>query len=150
MNILARQEVINPATVLVGSEGTLGIITSAKLNLVDLPAYKTLYLIHFQDLGEALSTVPEILKTQPSAVELIDRMLIQLARANPAYRPLLESIQGDPEAVLAVEYQADDLKLISNQEILLKRFGAVIPLLDPESQARIWKARKAGLGIFIK
>ncbi len=147
LNILSRQVVINPSVLLVGSEGTLGIITSAKLNLVPLPVHRTLYLIHFQDLAEALSVVPEILKTQPSAVELIDLMLIQLARTNPAYRPLLESIEGDPEAVLAVEYQADDLNSISDRETVLSRFGTVVPLLDPESQARIWKARKVGMGI---
>ena len=149
LNILEKQDILNPATMLAGSEGTLGIITAAKLNLVDLPAHRTLYLIHFQDLGEALATVPEILQTQPSAVELIDRMLIQLARANPAYKPLLESIQGNPEAVLAVEYQADDLQSISTQDSQLKRFGPVVPLLDPESQAKIWKARKVGLGILL-
>jgi len=147
LNILARQKAINPATLLVGSEGTLGIITAAKLNLVPRPAHKTLYLIHFQDLGEALSVMPEILETQPSAVELIDRMLIRLARANPAYRPLLEAIQGDPEAVLAVEYQADDQGSITGKENLLKRFGPTVPLIEPRAQDQIWKARKVGLGI---
>ena len=147
LNILAGQESINPAVLLAGSEGTLGIITAAKLNLVPLPAYKTLYLIHFEDLGEALSVVPAILETQPSAVELIDRMLIELARANPAYRPLLEAILGNPEAVLAVEYQADDLDSISSNEGLLKKYGSVVPLINPHDQAKIWKARKVGLGI---
>ncbi len=149
LNILAGQKAINPATLLVGSEGTLGIITAAKLNLVTLPANKTLYLVHFKELGEALSVVPEILGTLPSAVELIDRMLIQLARANPAYRPLLESIQGEPEAVLAVEYQADELNSISGMENLLKKYGPVVPLLDPKDQAKVWKARKVGLGILL-
>jgi FAD/FMN-containing dehydrogenase/Fe-S oxidoreductase len=149
LNILAGQKAINPATLLVGSEGTLGIITAAKLNLVSLPANKTLYLVHFRELGEALSVVPEILETQPSAVELIDRMLIQLARANPAYRPLLEAIQGEPEAVLAVEYQADELNSISGMENLLKKYGPVVPLLDPKDQAKVWKARKVGLGILL-
>jgi FAD/FMN-containing dehydrogenase/Fe-S oxidoreductase len=149
LNILAGQKAINPATLLVGSEGTLGIITAAKLNLVTLPANKTLYLVHFTELGEALSVVPEILETQPSAVELIDRMLIQLARANPAYRPLLEAIQGEPEAVLAVEYQADELNSISGKENLLKKYGPVVPLLDPKDQAKVWKARKVGLGILL-
>jgi Fe-S oxidoreductase/FAD/FMN-containing dehydrogenase len=147
LNILARQKALNPATLLVGAEGTLGIITSAKLNLVPLPAHKVLYIIHFQDLGEALSTVPEILETKPSAVELIDRMLIQLARANPAYRPLLGAIEGDPEAVLVVEYQADQLGSITGKENLLKRFGPTIPLVDAQAQNKIWKARKVGLGI---
>jgi FAD/FMN-containing dehydrogenase/Fe-S oxidoreductase len=147
LNILAAQETLNPAVLLAGSEGTLGIITSAKLNLVPLPASTTLYLVHFQDLGEALSSVPEILKTNPSAVELIDSMLIRLARANPAYQPLLKSIQGDPEAILAVEYQADDPDPISNMDQTLKRFGPTVPLLEVKEQARIWKARKVGLGI---
>lgn len=147
LNILAGQKAINPATLLVGSEGTLGIITAAKLNLVPRPTHKTLYLIHYQDLGEALSTAPEILETQPSAVELIDRMLIRLARANPAYRPLLEAIQGDPEAVLAVEYQANDQGSITGKENLLKRFGPTVPLIEPQAQDKIWKARKVGLGI---
>ena len=149
LNILAEQKAINPATLLVGSEGTLGIITAAKLNLVTLPANKTLYLVHFKELGEALSVVPEILESLPSAVELIDRMLIQLARANPAYRPLLEAIQGEPEAVLAVEYQADELNSISGKENLLKKYGHVVPLLDPKDQAKVWKARKVGLGILL-
>jgi FAD/FMN-containing dehydrogenase/Fe-S oxidoreductase len=147
LNILAQQEFINPATLLVGSEGTLGIITAAKLKLVPRPAYKTLYLIHFQDLGEALSATPEILETQPSAVELIDSMLIQLARGNPSYRPLLEAIQGVPEAVLAVEYQADDPNSITGKENLLKHFGPIVPLIEHQAQDRIWKARKVGLGI---
>jgi FAD/FMN-containing dehydrogenase/Fe-S oxidoreductase len=147
LNILAGQKAINPATLLVGSEGTLGIITAAKLNLVSRPAHKILYLIHYQDLGEALSSVPEILETQPSAVELIDRMLIQLARANPAYRPLLEAIQGDPEAVLAVEYQADDPGSITGKDHMLKRYGPTVPLVETQAQDQIWKARKVGLGI---
>ena len=76
-------------------------------------------------------------------------MLIQLARANPAYRPLLEAIQGEPEAILAVEYQADELNSISGKENLLKKYGPVIPLLNPKEQAKIWKARKVGLGILL-
>ena len=147
LNILAQQDLLNPAVLLAGSEGTLGLITAATLNLVPLPTHKTLYLVHFNELKAALESVPSILETQPSAVELIDRMLIQLARANPAYRPLLNPIQGDPEAVLAIEYQGEDLAALSGKENLFTQFGLTVPLLDPEAQAGIWKARKAGLGI---
>ena len=147
LQVLARNEDLNPATLLVGAEGTLGLITSAKLNLVSVPEFRTLYLIHFDDLGSALTCMPEILKSNPSAVELIDSMLLRLARANPAYRPLLEAIQGDPEAVLAVEYQGNELKPLTGKETLLSAFGPTIPLLEPTAQAKIWKARKVGLGI---
>jgi FAD/FMN-containing dehydrogenase/Fe-S oxidoreductase len=147
LQVLARQETINPAVLLVGSEGTLGVITSARLNLVPLPAYKTLYLVHFQELRAALEVVPEILETNPSAVELIDRMLIRLARANPAYQPLLDAIVGDPEAVLAVEYQGDQFDQLTGKDRFLDRFGPTAVLHTPEAQAKIWKARKVGLGI---
>jgi len=147
LNILAQQQSLNPAVLLAGSEGTLGVITSAKLNLVPIPPHKTLYLIHFNKLKTALDCIPEILESKPSAVELIDQMLIELARANPAYRNLLDAIQGNPAAVLAVEYQGNDLRKLSGKGKLLSSFGHTVLLLDPDQQARIWKARKVGLGI---
>jgi FAD/FMN-containing dehydrogenase/Fe-S oxidoreductase len=147
LQVLSQQENFNPALLLAGSEGTLGLVTSARLNLVPVPAYRTLYLIQFQELGAALEVVPEILETKPSAVELIDRMLIQLARANPAYRPLLEAIGGNPEAVLAVEYQGEEFNQLTGREKILGRFGPTTVLLEPDAQAKIWKARKVGLGI---
>lgn len=147
LNILAQQQRLNPAILLAGSEGTLGVITSAKLNLVPIPPHKTLYLIHFNELKAALDCVPAILESKPSAVELIDQMLIDLARANPAYRNLLDAIQGSPAGILAVEYQGNDLRALSGKGKLLSTFGHTVPLLDPDQQARIWKARKVGLGI---
>ena len=147
LNILARQSDLNPAVLLAGSEGTLGLVTSAKLNLVPVPTFKTLYLIHFDDLGAALESVPAILESNPSAVELIDDMLINLARANPAYRPLLRPIQGDPAAVLAVEYQGEELGALVGKESGLASFGPTIPLLESALQSGIWKARQVGLGI---
>jgi FAD/FMN-containing dehydrogenase/Fe-S oxidoreductase len=147
LKALAQQQKTNPAVLLAGSEGTLGIITSAKLNLVAQPENTFLYLVHFPDLKGALESVPAILETNPSAVELIDRMLIQLAKANPAYRSLLSPIQGDPAAVLAVEYQGEDARQLSGKDGFLSNFGFTIPLPDKKQQDQIWKARKVGLGI---
>ncbi len=147
LNVLARQDKINPTVLLAGSEGTLGVITSATLNLVPQPKNTFLYLVHFPDLKGALESVPAILETNPSAVELIDRMLIQLAKANPAYRSLLSAIQGDPAAVLAVEYQGEDAGQLSGNEEFLSNFGFTIPLPGKNQQDQIWKARKVGLGI---
>jgi len=149
LNILSEQEEFNPSVMLAGSEGTLGIITSAKLNLVPVPAYQTLYLVHFSGLGTALEAVPQILETSPSAVELIDQMLIRLARANPAYRSLFDQIQGDPAAVLAVEYQGDKPGQVKGKETGLSSFGSVTPLHETAQQVRFWKARKVGLGILL-
>lgn len=147
LRALANQEAINPATLLVGAEGTLGIITAAKLNLVPLPRYQILYLLHFDELRAALECVPQILESEPSAVELIDRMLIRLARANPAYKSLLNAVQGDPEAVLIVEYQGEELEALTKKQEKLVPLGPISSLLEPDDQDKIWKARKVGLGI---
>ena len=146
---LSEQKVFNPAVLLAGSEGTLGLITSAKLNLVPRPSHTSLYLVHFSDLQKALEVVPSILETNPSAVELIDQMLIQLTRANPAYQSLLKVIEGNPAAVLAVEYQSNDIGQVSNKKSDLTEYGITVPLLSKEDQNKIWKARKAGLGILL-
>lgn len=147
LRALANQQRINPSILLAGAEGTLGIMTAVKLNLVPVPKYQILYIIHFDELRAALECVPQILETSPSAVELIDRMLIRLARANPAYKPLLNAIQGDPEAVLAVEYQGENLSPLSAKKDQLAGLGPISTLLEPSEQAKIWKARKVGLGI---
>ena len=147
LQALAAQDAINPGTLLAGAEGTLGIITAAKLNLVPLPRYQVLYLLHFDQLRAALACVPDILESEPSAVELIDRMLIRLARANPAYKPLLNAIQGDPEGVLIVEYQGEELEPLLDKKATLTHLGSMSTLIETEEQEKIWKARKVGLGI---
>jgi len=147
LKALTQQEQINPSVLLAGSEGTLGLITSAKLNLVPQPKHTYLYLVHFPELKDALESVPAILETNPSAVELIDQMLIKLAKGNPAYQSLLSPIQGAPEAVLAVEYQGDQANQLSGKEVFLSRYGITVPLPEKKGQDQIWKARKAGLGI---
>ncbi len=137
----------NPAWLMAGSEGTLAIMTSATLNLVQKPEHCHLYLVHFDHLERALQVVPEILQTNPSAVELIDRMLLDLARANPAYRHLLAPVQGNPEGVLLVEYQGSDPRPLEGKETALSQFGTTLSLPDKTDQDKIWKARKVGLGI---
>lgn len=147
LNVLAQQTNPNPASLLAGSEGTLGIITAATLNLVPRPSQIYLYLVHFQNMRAALEAVPTILETDPYAVELIGKMLIDLARSKPTYRKLLTAIQGEPEAVLAVEYSGTSKQELAEKQEQLTPFGQVVPLPDPAEQDKIWKARKVGLGI---
>ena len=147
LKALLDQERFNPAVLLAGSEGTLGVLTAATLNLVPIPAHTHLYLVHFQELGGALQSVPEILETDPSAVELIDRMLLDLARSNPAFQHLVSPIEGHPAAVLVVEYQGDHPRETAGKEVILSRLGPTVSLPDKKRQEQIWKARKVGLGI---
>ncbi len=94
----------NLITLLVGSEGTLGIFLEARLNLEPLPKCKALCTVHFAELLEAIHTVAVILKHKPSAVEIMDADVVVMARKNLSVAPLCSFIQGDPKAILVVEF----------------------------------------------
>ena len=85
-----RSQPVNLAKMMVGSEGTLGIVLEAKLRLVPLPKAKAVMVILFDDLLEALAATPVILGHKPSAVEVMDKSILDHARGNVA----LESIRS--------------------------------------------------------
>ena len=94
-----------------GSEGTLAVITAARLKLHPIPAARGLAILAFNSLEEALERLDPILTTNPSAVELLDAQVLQAAQGNAEARRHLEVlplINGElPAAVLYVEYQAE-------------------------------------------
>jgi FAD/FMN-containing dehydrogenase/Fe-S oxidoreductase len=146
---------VNLAKMLVGSEGTLGIVLEAKLRLVPLPKAKAVMVIEFTDLLEALSATPVILQHGPSAVEVMDKAILDNTRQNAALDQIRKSfIDGDPGATLCVEFYAD------RKEDLPPRLRALEDALrannlgyryrvetDPAAQARIWTLREAALGL---
>ena len=146
---------INLAKLMVGSEGTLGIVLSARLNLVPLPAAKAVMAIQFADLLESLAATPLILQHEPSAVEVMDKSLLDYTKQSAALEALRRSfIDGDPGSLLCVEFYADrdeDLppRLQALERDLRDRgFGyRYHHALDLASQARIWSLREAGLGL---
>ncbi|MEW6251384.1 MAG: FAD-linked oxidase C-terminal domain-containing protein, partial [Planctomycetota bacterium] len=78
---------LNLEQLICGSEGTLGIIVGATLNLVPLPAHKGLTVVHFETLPEALNAVPAMLAHQPAAVELLDGYILAATKDNVAMLP---------------------------------------------------------------
>ncbi len=78
---------MNLAKVMVGSEGTLGVVLEAKLNLVPLPKAKAVMVIGFEQLLESLSAAPVILQHKPSAVEVMDKAILDNTRQNAGTRP---------------------------------------------------------------
>jgi FAD/FMN-containing dehydrogenase/Fe-S oxidoreductase len=146
----------NPAKLLVSSEGTLATLLQVRLNLVPVPRFTGLVLLQFDELVAAMAATPVILQTDPSAVELMDRMLINLTRAQPGYAAQISFIHGDPAGILAVEYYGeseDDVakKCASLKQHLKRRKVALaaepLTVLDPKQQADVWSVRKAGLGL---
>jgi FAD/FMN-containing dehydrogenase/Fe-S oxidoreductase len=137
-----------------GSEGTLVTILDAKVRLVDRPQRTALDVIHFRDIQEALECSQSILETDPYAVELTDKMILDLARGNIEQSKRMGFVQGDPAAILIVEYAGDDEAQVRAKVEALEarrqreRFGYATHIaLDPAEQQSIWKLRKAGLGL---
>lgn len=136
----------NLATLLAGSEGTLAIIRSMKVRLVPKPKHSILGVLSYKGIAEACDAVPKLLKFEPSAVELIPQMLIRLARSVPAYAGMLGFVQGDPDAILVVEFSGND---ISNLRDKVRHLGPEAVIAESsQDQAKIWTVRKVGLGIF--
>ncbi len=146
---------VNMTKIMIGSEGTLGIVLEAKLKLVALPKAKAVMVVMFADLLEALAAVPAILKHNPSAVEVMDKSILDHTRQNAALDSIRNKyIDGDPAATLCIEFYADDKaqlppRLAALEEDLRARgYGyAYRGETDPAGQARIWSLREASLGL---
>ncbi len=148
---------VNLAHLLVGSEGTLAVTERLTLKLSALPRHKTLGVVNFPSFYKAMETAQHIVKLKPTAVELVDRTMIELARANPAFRPVIErALIGKPEAILLVEFageerepQLADLKRLVELMADLGLPGSVVEMPEPGPQAALWEVRKAGLNIMM-
>jgi len=145
----------NMAKLMVGSEGTLGVVLSAKVNLVPLPKAKAVMAIQFASLLESLAAAPLILRHGPSAVEVMDKSILDHTRHNAALEALRRSfIDGDPASLLCVEFYADRAEDLPPRLDALERdlrdhnFGyRYHHAIDLTAQARIWSLREAGLGL---
>lgn len=138
---------INLAQLLCGSEGTLAIIAKATVRLVRRPTSTVLAVLAFESIEEACDITPAILETEPAAVELIPRTLIQQARTVPAYARKLGFVQGDPQALLVVEYVGETQDEAAARAHGLPKGKRI--LRGVQEQADLWAVRKAGLGLLM-
>ena len=140
---------------LVGSEGTLAFFTELELQLAPLPSKTALGVCAFPDLASALNAVTPIVELEPSAVELVDGTLLDLAREIPTLGTAVrEFVRGDPRALLIVEFSGSDGDRVSADlhrlEELLADLGHPDALTRAEAddfQKRIWAVRKASMNV---
>ncbi len=142
--------------ILVGSEGTLATTAEATVNLVPIPKQTALCVVHFESLVNAMEAMQPILECNPTAVELIDKTILDMARGSLEFSRLTTFIQGKPAALLAVEFygetQAELDAQLDTLEKTLKSTGfgyAFVRCFTAEEKARVWETRKAGLGLLM-
>ena len=148
---------VNLAHLLVGSEGTLAFTKDLTLKLVPLPRAKVLGVVNFTSFHAAMDAAQHIVKLGPSAVELVDRIMIELALSNPAFRPTVETaLIGRPDAILLVEFSGDDkpalVRKLKDLVALMGDLGlpgSVVEMQDDAPQKNLWEVRKAGLNIMM-
>ncbi len=145
----------NLAKLVSGSEGTLALILDVTLKLYPVPKHRLLALVHFETLEGALTAVQYVNRHHPSAVEILDDHLFTLGKQNPALAPLLQWLEGEPAAVLMVEFDGE-----TEDEMLA---GLQAMQQDPQVQAlsyythlarsskeqeEVLDFRRGGLGIY--
>lgn len=138
---------LNLAPLFAGSEGTLGVYSRMKVNLVPVPEQKVLAVLAFDSIAEAADATPGVLMSQPSAIELVPRAIISKARNVPAYAARLSFIEGDPAALMLVEYSGDNKPSLLE---MARRLGSdTLILEDALQQQQLWEVRKVGLGLLM-
>ncbi|MCW5748588.1 MAG: FAD-binding protein [Alphaproteobacteria bacterium] len=148
---------VNLAHLLVGSEGTLAVTKRLTLKLSPLARHKVLGVVNFPSFHKAMESAQHIVTLKPVTVELVDRTMIELARANPAFRPVIDdALIGAPDAILLVEFTGDDAArprrdLARLVELMgdLGLPGSVVEMTDAKRQSALWEVRKAGLNIMM-
>ena len=154
---LPGAENINLAHLLVGSEGTLAFSNRIELRLHRIPPHKVLGICHFPTFYKAMESTQHIVTLGPSAVELVDRTMMELARDIPLFRPTIERfVQGEPDALLLVEFAGDDrdeqLSRLRQLHELMADLGfpnAVVDATSNADQKEFWDVRKSGLNIMM-
>ena len=151
-----EERTINLCKVLAGSEGTLAFITEIKIDLDPLPPKeKMVVCAHCDTLQKSFLGNLVALKFHPTAIELMDRNILELSKQNVEQQKNRFFVQGDPAAILIIELRrdtreeidaiADEMEqaLIQNDEHLVyacsRVYGSEI--------SKVWSLRKAGLGL---
>ncbi|MEE8395811.1 MAG: FAD-binding oxidoreductase, partial [bacterium] len=146
----------NLARLLVGSEGTLALTRALKVKIEPMPPAKGLLVAHFEDMIRAVEADGAVLAHGPSAAELIDRRIIHEALASPLFKGQTGFLQGDPGAVVVIEFYGETRAEVEDKldkleaDLKRKKLGyAHVRAVEPADQARVWNLRKGGLGLLM-
>lgn len=144
----------NLCTLLCGSEGTLAFTTEIKLHLDPLPKPKDVVLCaHFHSIPESLQAVLIAMEHQPSACELMDKIILDLTKKNIEQKKNRFFVEGDPQGILMVEFrgatfeEARDKAKALVEALQRENMGYAYPIVEAPKTKQVWTLRKAGLGL---
>ncbi len=152
---LVQNERLCPGKLFAGSEGTLGIVTRLKFRLADKPAHDSLVVAFSNDIVKSAEAVQRILPMQPSGIEVMDKSLLELARASD--EKLRDKIPQGIDNVLLIEFDASDkeecarsaeevIGLLKRENLCHQAYAAV----SAAEKEKFWAVRKAAVPILYK
>ena len=144
----------NFCKLLCGSEGTLAFTTEVKLNVVPLPKpHDVVLAVHFESIKESMQATAVVMGHKPTACELMDKTILDCTKDNITQQKNRFFVEGDPAAILMVEFRADTLqeaKTLADAcltDLKAKGLGHAFPMLSGKQTKSVWDLRKAGLGL---
>jgi FAD/FMN-containing dehydrogenase/Fe-S oxidoreductase len=145
----------NFCKLLAGSEGTLVFVTKIRLKIVPLPPqFQGLVCAHFSTLMDSFYGNIVALRHHPDAIELTDDIILNCTLENIEQRKNRFFIEGNPKAILTIEFSANSEEEIQEKakkledDLRKEGYGYHFPLFtNKESIKKIWELRKAGLGL---
>ena len=165
---------VNLGRLLAGSEGTLAVVTEATVSLEPVPNATAVALLTYDAVLPAMRDVEPILEHDPSAVEVMDDVLLDLARETTEFADLVATLPEGTDSTLLVEFYGDSPAAAQQKvaDLLADRLPGHVPetdpadgaaettdapteavdaleAYDPDRQAKFWKMRKAGLPILL-
>ena len=137
-----------------GSEGTIGFLIEAKINLLPLPPkLNAVICIHCSSLIESLHANNIVLKHRPMASELVDKYIMDFTKGHLTYQHNRFFLQGDPEALLIVEFMEETEEALDEKatklidDLTQNKLGYAYPIIKGDKSKLVWDIRKAGLGL---
>jgi FAD/FMN-containing dehydrogenase/Fe-S oxidoreductase len=154
LDALVDPETVDLTRLVCGSEGTLAVVTRADFRLAELPPQRALASLEFDSLAAAARATVELLKLGPSALEMLDDVAIGRARASTAYAGSTRFVQGDPKALLLVEWSGTREELdgrFAGLEEIAREVGALhsTPLRTKGEMQATVKLRKSILPLLL-
>ncbi len=147
-------EPFNMCKLLAGSEGTLALVTEAKLQLVPIPPSEgCLVCIHFDSIHQSLLGNLVALKYQPTACEMMDHYILECTKENIEQSKNRFFVEGEPKAIIVAEFRTGTQEAWKEKaeamiaELKSEGLGYHYPVITGEDMPKVWQLRKAGLGL---